>query len=92
MKLIASFAFVLLTATEAATAATVPASVADYLAQGFQIAAKTEEKRVLPGTAPYENRDRWVLVTIYDLRRGEERVTCTLVYDSQRDSFATECQ
>ena len=66
--------------------------VAAYIADGFRIAAKQEEERVLPGKAPYADHNRVVLVTKYQLERGAESVICEVSYDSQQDTITTVCE
>ena len=66
--------------------------VAAYLADGFVIAGKQEETHTLPGKPPYADRQRVVQVTTYDLERGGDRITCEVIYDSQKETISTACQ
>lgn len=67
-------------------------NVAAYVADGFHIAEKQEERQVLPGKAPYAAQKRVVLVTKYLLERGAEKVVCEVAYDSQQDTITTVCE
>ena len=64
-----------------------------YLAEGYEIAGKTAEQKLLPGKPPYEAMQRAVLITKYDLRAtGAPNVICIVTYDSQQDTIDTECR
>ena len=67
-------------------------SVAALLSQGYHIVGKQAEQRTLAGAAPYRELPRQVLVTVYQLARNGERVSCTLTYDSQRETLQTLCR
>lgn len=67
-------------------------SISAYLADGFTVADKREEKRTVPGVPPYEQLRRVLHVTTYRLERAGEAVICTVTYDSQQETISTVCQ
>ena len=60
--------------------------------QGWQIIARADRRELRAGEAPYEALTRVVLVSEYQLQKGEEKIICTLVYDSQKDAQTEACQ
>jgi hypothetical protein len=75
-----------------AMAAEAARDMAAYLADGYRIAEKQEEKRTVPGKPPYERMKRVLHITTYRFERGAEQVICEVTYDSQQDTIATICQ
>ncbi len=69
-----------------------PETVSAYLAMGYSIADKRQEKRWLPGKPPYADLKRLVYITTYRLERDGSIVVCEVAYDSQQDSMQTTCR
>lgn len=66
--------------------------IANLKADGWKVTKKTEEKKELPGIAPYENLTRVVQIINYRLEKGSALMICQAVYDSQRDRYDETCR
>jgi hypothetical protein len=66
--------------------------IANLQAAGWTVVSRTEEKKELPGIAPYQNLTRVVQVVHYRLTKGDEVMVCEATYDSQRDRYDETCR
>lgn len=66
-------------------------TVKDLRRQGWTVAETSNRNETRPGLPPYEHLSRVVSITNYTLVRGDETITCEIIYDSQRDSLQEDC-
>ncbi|MBT6096274.1 MAG: hypothetical protein HOH04_15420 [Rhodospirillaceae bacterium] len=66
--------------------------IANLQAQGWKVIHKSEEKKELPGVAPYQDLKRIVQVIHYRLEKGDGLMICEATYDSQRERYDETCR
>ena len=76
---------------EAQQTAPAPMTVKDLREQGWDVKDTQSRNETRPGLPPYENLARVVSITTYVLVRGDDTITCEIVYDSQQDSLEEHC-
>jgi hypothetical protein len=59
---------------------------------GWKVVEKREEKKELPGVAPYQNLVRLVQLVHFRLEKDGQVMRCTAEYDSQRDKYTEACR
>lgn len=67
-------------------------TVRGLLEQGWTVATRGSRNETRPGLPPYEKLPRVISITTYTLRRGDERVSCEMTYDSQLDHLQESCR
>lgn len=66
--------------------------MAKLQATGWKVVEKREEKKELPGIAPYQNLVRVVQLVHFRLEKDDQVMRCIAEYDSQRDKYTEACR
>lgn len=77
---------------QAQQTAPVPMTVKDLRDQGWEVKDMQSRNETRPGLPPYEHLARVVSITTYVLVRGDDTITCEIIYDSQQDSLEEHCE
>jgi len=63
----------------------------DLILNGWDIVGKTAETIRKPGMPPYQDAERLIEVTTYQLVKQQKRYTCTIAYERHLDQFDESC-